>query len=91
MELGKTDAEMENDPVLSMSNLTHFDPDAEDGGDFNLVMQQVSYVVGKLAACLTKAREKWRASATCEARCNCNSVGTLLYLERRTRAPPPYM
>ena len=41
VELGKTDAEMENDPALSLANLMHFDPDAEESGDFDLVMQQV--------------------------------------------------
>eukprot|EP00752_Nemacystus_decipiens_P005794 g5242.t1 len=40
VELGKSDADMENDPALSLSNLMHFDPDAEDSGDFDLVMQQ---------------------------------------------------
>ena len=38
MELGKTDEEMENDPLLSLSNLMCFDPEAEEG-DFDLVMQ----------------------------------------------------
>lgn len=40
VELGKTDAEMETDPELSMQNLMHFDPDAE-GGDFKVVLQEV--------------------------------------------------
>lgn len=40
VELGKTDAEMQNDPELSMLNLRNFDPDAE-GGDFDLVLQDV--------------------------------------------------
>ena len=41
VELGKTDAEMEHDPALSVANLMRFDPDAEDNGEFDLVMQQV--------------------------------------------------
>lgn len=38
VELGKTDEEMASDPLLSMANLMHFEPDAEDG-DFDLVLQ----------------------------------------------------
>lgn len=41
VELGKTDAEMEHDPALSVANLMRFDRDAEDNGEFDLVMQQV--------------------------------------------------
>ncbi|CAM9149759.1 unnamed protein product [Scytosiphon promiscuus] len=38
VELGKTDAEMQNDPELAMLNLRDFDPNAE-GGEFDLVLQ----------------------------------------------------
>lgn len=41
MELGKTDAEMDSDPSLSMSNLMTFDPDAEDGDPPELIKQEV--------------------------------------------------
>lgn len=47
VELGKTDEEMESDPALSIANLMHFEPDAEDG-DFDLVMQVLCYVRGAL-------------------------------------------
>ncbi|CAM9667113.1 unnamed protein product [Ectocarpus fasciculatus] len=40
VELGKTDAEMDNDPALSMSNLMTFDPDAEDGDPPELIKQE---------------------------------------------------
>ncbi|CBJ30153.1 expressed unknown protein [Ectocarpus siliculosus] len=40
VELGKTDAEMNSDPSLSMSNLMTFDPDAEDGDPPELVKQE---------------------------------------------------
>lgn len=41
VELGKSDAEMQTDPLLSVSNLMRFDPDAE-AGEFDLVAQEVS-------------------------------------------------
>ncbi|CAM9659408.1 unnamed protein product [Ectocarpus sp. 4 AP-2014] len=40
VELGKTDAEMDSDPALSMSNLMTFDPDAEDGDPPELIKQE---------------------------------------------------
>ncbi|CAN0235245.1 unnamed protein product, partial [Ectocarpus sp. 8 AP-2014] len=40
VELGKTDAEMDSDPSLSMSNLMTFDPDAEDGDPPELIKQE---------------------------------------------------
>lgn len=44
VQLGKSDAEMQTDPLLSLSNLMRFDPDAEDG-EFDLVAQEVSVLV----------------------------------------------
>ncbi|CAM9739402.1 unnamed protein product [Pylaiella littoralis] len=41
VELGKSDAEMQTDPRLSLSNLMRFDPEAE-AGEFALVEQEVS-------------------------------------------------
>lgn len=38
VQLGKTDEEMETDPLLSTANLMRFDPLAEEG-EFDLIMQ----------------------------------------------------
>lgn len=38
VQLGKSDEEMETDPLLSTANLMRFDPDAEEG-EFDLIMQ----------------------------------------------------